>query len=96
MVRFVVLLLPLALGCGDSDSSDGGDSDADTDADTDSDSSAGGQFGDDCSEPANCESGVCFEFGDGSNLCSSTCTADDQCPDGSRGHHCNEQGYCRP
>lgn len=54
------------------------------------------QFGDDCSSAVQCESGVCFEFGDGSQLCSSTCTADDQCPDGSRGHHCNGEGYCRP
>jgi len=53
-------------------------------------------FGDDCSSNEQCASGVCFEFGDGSRLCSSTCTADDQCPDGSRGQHCNDQGYCRP
>jgi len=53
------------------------------------------EFGDPCSDPAQCASGICFEFGDGSRLCSLRCTSDEECPDGSRGRNCNEQGYCR-
>ncbi|MBI5487954.1 MAG: hypothetical protein HY905_11530 [Deltaproteobacteria bacterium] len=53
-------------------------------------------FGETCSVEEECESGVCFLFGDGSQLCTLECTVDDECPDGAEGRRCNRQGVCRP
>jgi hypothetical protein len=48
----------------------------------------------DCTDPAQCESGVCFVYGDGRSLCSKTCTGPTDCPAPSTG--CNGKGTCKP
>jgi hypothetical protein len=47
-----------------------------------------------CTDPAQCESGVCFAYGDGRSLCAKTCTAADDCALPSTG--CNGKGVCKP
>lgn len=52
-------------------------------------------FGQCCTENSQCESSVCNEFGDGTQGCTLACTANSDCPEGSKGKKCNEQGFCR-
>ena len=47
-----------------------------------------------CTDAAECESGVCFTYGDGQSLCSKSCTSAAECPAPSSG--CNGKGACRP
>jgi hypothetical protein len=47
-----------------------------------------------CTDAAQCESGVCFEYGDGRFLCSKTCAGTEDCPAPSTG--CNGKGACKP
>lgn len=47
-----------------------------------------------CADAAQCESGVCFAYGDGRSLCSKTCTGAADCPAPSSG--CNGKGVCKP
>ena len=46
-----------------------------------------------CTEAAQCESGVCFVYGDGRSLCSKTCSGASDCPAPSTG--CNGKGTCK-
>jgi len=55
-----------------------------------------GMFGATCAEHAECDSGVCFEFGNGAKLCSLACSAPADCPSGAEGQKCNGKGYCAP
>lgn len=52
-------------------------------------------FGAACTDNAQCESDLCYAFGDGTQACTQTCTVDDDCPAGSQGQKCNLQGVCR-
>ena len=47
-----------------------------------------------CTDAAQCESGVCFEYGDQRSLCSKTCSGASDCPAPSSG--CNGKGACKP
>lgn len=54
-------------------------------------------FGATCGAPAECETGVCYLFGDGTMHCTRTCDdggAGDDCPLGTQGRKCNGKGYC--
>lgn len=55
-----------------------------------------GVFGDPCADPEDCESGTCHEFGQPGWLCTLECGTSDECPEGSEGQKCNQQGVCRP
>ncbi len=52
-------------------------------------------FGQACALDCECASRLCAEFGDGSRACSLRCTDASECPSGSRGQKCNQQGLCR-
>ncbi len=68
---------------GDTDGDTDGDVDGDIDGDADSDADSGlGVFGDACTEPSECESGVCHEFGSTSPACTMECENDEDCPEG--------------
>ena len=54
------------------------------------------EFGECCLGEADCTSGVCHFFGDGSQLCTLHCVTNEDCPVGSQGRKCNRQGVCRP
>jgi hypothetical protein len=47
-----------------------------------------------CTDASQCESGVCFEYGDTRKLCAKTCTGTSDCPAPSTG--CNGKGVCKP
>jgi hypothetical protein len=47
-----------------------------------------------CTDGAECESGLCFEYGDGRSLCTKTCSGAQDCPAPSTG--CNGKGACKP
>jgi hypothetical protein len=51
-------------------------------------------FGATCNADADCETSVCFSFGDGTNHCSLACTDAAACPVGAHGQKCNGKGYC--
>jgi hypothetical protein len=54
-------------------------------------------FGEECTEDDQCEGGVCHQFGqEDSPLCTQECSGDENCPEGSQGKKCNNQGVCRP
>jgi hypothetical protein len=53
-------------------------------------------FGATCTDNSECDSDLCFAFGDGSSLCTLPCTDAAECPAGSRGAYCNARGVCRP
>lgn len=100
---FVLLLAVTALfftGCDDQETD--GDGDADVDGDIDADSAADsdaegglGAFGAPCTDPSECEAGVCHEFGAVGRACTQECERDEDCPEGSEGRKCNRQGVCR-
>ena len=48
----------------------------------------------DCTDAAQCESGICFAYGDGRSLCSKSCNGATDCPAPSTG--CNGKGVCKP
>ena len=52
-------------------------------------------FGETCTDNAECESGLCHKFGDGTEACTQSCGSDGDCPSGSQGQKCNNQGVCR-
>jgi hypothetical protein len=52
-------------------------------------------FGACCTAGSQCTSGVCHEFGDGTQECTLACTVDADCPEGSQGKKCNNQQVCR-
>ncbi len=54
------------------------------------------KFGDCCGQNSECDDGVCFAFGDGSESCTLECDTDSDCPEGSKGKKCNNDGVCRP
>jgi spore coat protein A len=51
-------------------------------------------FGATCEANADCETSVCFAFGDGTSHCSVACTDAATCPVGVHGQKCNGKGYC--
>lgn len=53
-------------------------------------------FGAACNVGADCQSSICFQFGNGEKRCSVTCTIADACPEGSQGRKCNNKGHCAP
>jgi hypothetical protein len=53
-------------------------------------------FGEKCASDCECSSSLCAEFGDGARVCSKPCEAAAECPPGSRGKKCSQQGFCRP
>ena len=57
---------------------------------------APGTFGAPCTVNEDCDSNLCFTFGQGGPLCTISCTDSSECPDGSRGPLCNSRGVCRP
>jgi hypothetical protein len=54
------------------------------------------KFGATCDAATDCDSEICFEFGNGSKLCSARCTSAEDCPSGAQGQKCNMKGYCAP
>ena len=52
-------------------------------------------FGGECAEDADCESGLCHDFGQGT-WCTMACEDAAECPEGSEGQKCNKQQVCRP
>lgn len=52
-------------------------------------------FGGECAEDADCESGLCHDFGQGT-WCTMACEESTECPEGSEGQKCNKQQVCRP
>lgn len=52
-------------------------------------------FGECCTEASQCADGVCHEFGDGTVVCTKKCTTASDCPSGTQGQKCNNQGVCR-
>ncbi len=54
------------------------------------------KFGDCCGQDSECEDGVCHAFGNGDESCTLKCSADADCPNGSKGQKCNMEGVCRP
>jgi len=52
-------------------------------------------FGVCCTDNSQCASGVCHQFGDGTQACTVTCSSNADCPDGSQGKKCNGKGVCR-
>lgn len=56
----------------------------------------GAAFGAACATDADCASNVCRTFGQLGLVCTALCTTDNQCPVGSQGQKCNQQGLCRP
>jgi len=89
-VKLLIIVFCLGLAsCGSSDngsSTDGGNSDGST---------GDKVFGAECSSDSECESGTCWEFGVGA-MCTLSCQDASECPEGSEGQKCNNQGYCRP
>jgi hypothetical protein len=74
---------------------DGGTRDA-TAFDVTTDSGKLGLFAS-CTDATQCESGVCFSYGDGQSLCTKNCTATtatSDCPAPATG--CNGKGVCKP
>jgi spore coat protein A len=51
-------------------------------------------FGATCDADGDCDTGVCFAFGDGTKHCSLACTDAAACPVGVHGQKCNGKGYC--
>ena len=111
LLLLIAILSGLAIACGDDDGGGSGDGDADGDTDSDSDSDsdadggpdggdAVGQFGDPCDTVDDCnipdEENVCHDFGQIGKACTYTCDVDADCPEGSQGQKCNQQGVCRP
>lgn len=47
-----------------------------------------------CTDAAQCETNVCFAYGDGRSLCTKTCAGTADCPLPSTG--CNGKGVCKP
>lgn len=47
-----------------------------------------------CTDAAQCESGLCFEYGDARSLCTTSCSGPTDCPAPSTG--CNGKGVCKP
>jgi hypothetical protein len=86
MLALLICLILAGCGNGDNSSDDGGSGDG---------SSGDKVFGAACSSDSECESGTCWEFGVGA-MCTIACQEDGECPDGSEGQKCNNQGYCRP
>ena len=76
------------------DASTSSDPDAASSSDPDA-APAAGAFGDDCTVSTDCASEVCWEFGDGTQQCTLTCSDASECPSGSQGQKCNMQGVCR-
>jgi hypothetical protein len=60
------------------------------------DSEALGQFGEPCEVNEDCDQGVCHEFGQVGFVCTIECEEAADCPEGSEGQKCNQQGVCRP
>jgi spore coat protein A len=105
-----VLLVLLASGsCGSSPDSLGVPADAaadvpvdatapstDVGADDKPDSGSGVKlaFGATCGANADCETNVCFAFGDGTSHCTVACADATTCPAGTQGPKCNGKGYC--
>ncbi len=52
-------------------------------------------FGGECADDADCESGLCHDFGQGT-WCTMACEESEECPEGSEGQKCNKQMVCRP
>jgi hypothetical protein len=94
ILRALLLVLLVACGNGSSGAADASPTGADAADPCAAD--AGLAFGAACTEGCTCVGGVCHMFGDGSRLCTQSCTADDQCPQGSQGARCNQQNVCRP
>ena len=87
---FLAMAYLSAAGCG------GGDSGHDpTDVCTARD--AGLAFGGACTRNNDCASCVCHYFdGDHVTECTTTCTSSPECPIGSEGHKCSDEGFCKP
>ena len=54
------------------------------------------EFGTACVDDSTCGIGKCIAFGTGDKLCTLPCQDASECPVGSQGQKCNQQGYCRP
>ncbi len=52
-------------------------------------------FGGECTDDAECDTGLCHDFGQGT-WCTLACEESDECPEGSEGQKCNKQKVCRP
>lgn len=53
------------------------------------------EFAAPCESSDQCKSGICYEFGDGTKGCTQKCESSGECPSGSQGRKCNNQGVCR-
>jgi hypothetical protein len=51
-------------------------------------------FGGTCETAEDCETNVCFAFGDGTRHCSEACGDATTCPVGAHGQKCNGKGFC--
>jgi len=74
----------------------GQDAGTDTDTGTDTGTDGLGGFGDPCETTEDCATDVCHEFGQLGWVCTYYCETDEDCPVGSQGQKCNQQGVCRP
>jgi len=81
--------------CDDATDDDADAGDLDTDTDGDGGDDLGG-FGDPCEDDEDCATDVCHEFGQLGWTCTWYCDGDEDCPEGSEGQKCNNQGVCRP
>ncbi|MBI5487950.1 MAG: hypothetical protein HY905_11510 [Deltaproteobacteria bacterium] len=88
MIRPAAILAALVLAAGVGAGCDDGGACAQTGTDR--------AFGACCAEDTQCAAGLCFAFGDGSQLCTLHCVANSDCPEGAQGRKCNRQGVCRP
>jgi MYXO-CTERM domain-containing protein len=51
-------------------------------------------FGATCVSNSDCQTTLCFLFGDGTSHCTQPCTESSSCPAGLQGQKCNGKGYC--
>ena len=75
---------------------DGDLPDAGVDGGGDGGAEGDGGFGDPCESDEDCAIDVCHEFGQLGWVCTYYCDEDADCPEGSEGQKCNQQGVCRP
>lgn len=89
LIVFLGVLVCLAFaGCGDDGGDDGGQVDAST-----VDGSGTLPLYEVCTDSSECESNLCFMYGNGERRCTKTCDTPADCPDPSPG--CSGMGVCQ-
>ena len=49
-----------------------------------------------CQNDDECADAKCHEFGQSGKVCTKACSKPEDCPTGSEGKKCNNQGVCKP